>query len=76
LVRDRLREEIFGRLDISSTDLKADAPDEVGDLPVESHEVLVLEETEDAGRFDDGARDDGLRKIAVAADGDEVAKFG
>jgi hypothetical protein len=74
-IGDGLREEIFGRLDISSTDLKADAPDEVGDLPVESNEVLVLEETEDAGRFDDGARDDRLRKIAIATDGDEVAKF-
>jgi len=38
-------------------------------------EVLVLEETEDAGGLNDRARYDGLGEIAVTADGDEFAEL-
>jgi hypothetical protein len=57
---DGLGEEIFGRLDISSTDLKANAPDEVGDLPVETDEVFVFEEAENASGLYNGAGDERL----------------
>jgi hypothetical protein len=59
-VGDGLREDIVGHFNIAGGDLEADASDEVGDLPVESNEVFVFQETEDPGGFNDGAGDEGL----------------
>lgn len=66
----------LGLRDVGGGDLKANAADEVGDLPVETHEVFVFEEAEDAGGFECAAGDDRFGEVAVLAEGSEVAVFG
>ena len=75
-VGDGLREDGFGCFDVLDIDLKADASDEVRDLPVETDEIFVFEETVDASGLDYGTGDESLGEVAIAAKGDEFAKFG
>jgi hypothetical protein len=72
-VGDGLRKDLLGNFNVGWGDLETNASDEVGDLPVETDEIFIFEEAEDASRLDDCASDDGLGKIAVAADRDEFA---
>jgi hypothetical protein len=59
-VGNRLREDGLGCFYIRCCNLKANTADKVGDLPVETDEVLVFEEAEDACRLDDGTGDECL----------------
>ena len=75
-VGDGLRKNGFCRFDIGGANLQPDSADEVRYLPLKTNQVFVLEETKNACRFEDGAGDDGLGEIAVAADRCQIAVLG